>query len=389
MKNNDKIWAFVVALYIFLALRPVFTWSLPENFMMYLQIIPTAIIAIRLELKKKGNLAYFLAFCALFLFVCLLRGYNMAFTVRNLSLAIIPFVKKRFVVKSIDYFRKLYAMVIGFSLIMFLLLSLGVPIHGQVIPPLNTFKDYNYISYPLLVIPTKTEFMIRFHGPFDEPGVIGTIGLILLVINKFNLKDFWNIIIFISCIWAFSFAFFGGTIVYLLIRLIVDRSKSLLYLVLGIGLFYAVTSKIPVFRDTIYSRMEYDEERGKFAGDSRTTIQMDDYFETLRFTPVYWWGTSNEDIISVMLGGSSYKIAILRYGLVFIVLYCVLIWAFAVHYKLKLSQLLIFIGLMLVNLYQRPNLLSFTYIYLYMSYVKLRAYENEDLLLQKLPRKLF
>ena len=376
MKSSDKIIAFIVAFYILIALRPSFTWSLPSNFMMYLQTIPIVLFATRLELKKIGDLLFLFVFISLFLFLCLIKHYNLTYSALVLSLAIVPFVKKRLTVQAMDYFRKLLAAVLGISLIVFLLVSIGVPMGGHIIPPLNTAKDYNYVSYPLLVMPTS--FTPRFHGPFDEPGVVGTIGLILLVTNKFRLRDFWNLVIFIACIFSFSFAFFGGSIVYLLVRLVSNRNKSLLYLLIGVAVFYLVTSHIPVFQENIYSRMVYNEDSGKFAGDSRTTVQMDEFFDSIRFTSVYWWGTDREDLIMNMFGGSSYKKAIVQYGVVFILLYYLWIWLFAAHNGLKRSQLLVFIALMLVNLYQRPALLNFTYLFLYVSYIKLCACENED-----------
>ena len=81
-----------------------------------------------------------------------------------------------------------------------LLLFFGIPVPGKIIAPLNAVKTYNYIAYPFLVIPNylgaglDVYFQsLRFCGPFDEPGVVGTIAGLMLYIDNFNLKDKRNI----------------------------------------------------------------------------------------------------------------------------------------------------------------------------------------------------
>lgn len=376
--NKNQLLAFLVGLYAFIMLRPSFTWGVPGNLLLYFQIIPIAIFLPRLDLKKGGNGVYFAAFFALFLFICLLRGFNIQYSLFLLTFAFIPFVSKEFMAMCVDYFTKIYAVIIGISMVVAILVVMGVPLGGQIIPPLNELKDYNYISYPFLVIPTLTEF-IRFHGPFDEPGVVGTVGFTLLVVNKYKLKNIWNILILISCIISFSFAFYAGTVIYLIVRFFTHREKSVGYLLLGAVVFYLVTSNIPVFHN-IYSRFEYDESSGKLVGDDRTVEAQDAFFESIRGTSIYFWGTSSDDIREEMTGSAGYKKAIIQNGLVFMVLYCLMFWGFANHCKLRRDQLLILIALMLINFYHRPNMLSFTYILLYIGYIKLRACENEGLI---------
>lgn len=383
MKNNtNRFLAFIVGLYIFIMLRPNFTWGMADMVLLLMQIIPVAIFATRLELKIPGNNIYFLAFFLLFLFICLLRGFNLSYTLLILTFSFIPMVNKQFTVQTADWFRKIFAASMGVSMLVLVLVLVGFPIGGHIILPLNELKDYSYMSYPLLVIPTYADAP-RFHGPFDEPGVVGTVGLILLVINKYKLKDFWNVIILISCILSMSFAFFAGTVVYFVVRMITQRNKSVGYALIGLLVFYAVTSQIPIFNELVYSRFEYDSTTGKLAGDNRSSEAQDDFFNSIRGSSIYFWGTNDSNLRDVMIGGAGHKKAIIQNGIVFMLLYCLLFWAFARHYKLTRSQFWIFVVLMLFNLYHRPNLFSFAYIFMYMSYIKIRACENEGLLMEK------
>lgn len=380
MSTNNKTMAFIVGLYVLIALRPNFTWSIPGNVILLLQIIPVIIFLPRLEMKH--NVGYFLAFFLLFLMNCLIQGNNLSYSLFLLSFSIIPFVNKRFTVLSLEYFQKIYAIIMGASMIVLVLVLVGAPIPGSVIAPLNEAKSYNYISYPFLVIPLFTEGAIRFHGPFDEPGVIGTVGFVLLVLNDFRFKNrWWTIIILISCIISFSFAFYAGTIVYFVIRYLLYRDRSSRGFIIVAMIFYLITSQIPFFKETVYSRFKYDEQTGKLAGDNRSTEAQEDYLKTIRWTSAYFWGTNDSDIIDSTFGAAGLVKAIIINGIVFIVLYCMLFWGFAFHNQLSFKQCVLFVALMMVNVYHRPNLFSFAFIFFYMSYIKIRAYENEVVLL--------
>ena len=106
-------------------------------------------------------------------------------------LAAVPFGSKRFMVNVFDRYKTLYSIIIGISILVWLLLFFGIPVPGKIIAPLNAVKTYNYIAYPFLVIPNylgaglDVYFQsLRFCGPFDEPGVVGTIAGLMLYIDN-------------------------------------------------------------------------------------------------------------------------------------------------------------------------------------------------------------
>lgn len=382
--KTNKTLAFIVGLYLLISIRPSFTWSIPGNIILLLQVIPIMIFLPRLELKKTGNVVYFIAFFLMIFMISWIRGFNILYSLFLLSFSFLPIVNHKFLTLSFEYFRKIYIFVIGISLITLILVSLGVPLPSKVIPPLNEAKPYNYFSYPFLVIPTFAD-SFRFHGPFGEPGEVGTIGLILLVIKEFKIKDFWNVILLIACILSFSFAFYLGSIVYLVLRFIINRERYIGYLLIGVFGFYLITSNIPVFNEELYSRFQFDEQAGKLIGDNRSTESMDDYLKSIRWSHDYYWGADKNkmDIMDLTVGSAGIVKAVIINGVVYISLYCLLFWSFAIYNKLTRSQVLLFIVIMLMNLYHRPSLFDFSMFYLYTAYIKYRVCENEGFLLLK------
>ena len=104
-----------------------------------------------------------------------------------------------------DSFFSIYSILILLSLVAWFLLPSGLLPNLGVISSFDA-DDRWFIHYPLLVIERSFE-ALRFNGPFDEPGVVGTIGAIFLCINKFNLKDIRNVVVLATSLLSLSFFF--------------------------------------------------------------------------------------------------------------------------------------------------------------------------------------
>lgn len=55
-------------------------------------------------------------------------------------LAAVPFGSKRFMVNVFDRYKTLYSIIIGISILVWLLLFFGIPVPGKIIAPLNAVK---------------------------------------------------------------------------------------------------------------------------------------------------------------------------------------------------------------------------------------------------------
>lgn len=84
--------------------------------------------------------------------------------------------------------------------------------------------DRVYTVYPLLVLDKGVD-ILRFYGPFNEPGVVGTLGAVLLCTQKFNFKDWRTLIILLAGVLSMSLFFFALVIGYGVVYLVFLRKN--------------------------------------------------------------------------------------------------------------------------------------------------------------------
>lgn len=239
----------------------------------------------------------------------------------------IMFAKQEVLVQIYYAFTRIYAIFIAASIFVYLLvviLHLDLP-HNS-IEALNSLKSYNYSVYPFLVKPQFFVESFRFFGLFDEPGVVGTISGILLLIGRFELKKWENVVFLISGILSFSMFFFVVCGIYIVS---IMRMK---YKVFSIALILAA---IFILRDNDYINeivfMRFQLEDGKLLGDTRMHGDFANFYEQFRFTPEYFTGLGKGTGNIQNEGGSSYKQIIVDQGIIFFVLYIVCYLIFAKH----------------------------------------------------------
>ena len=310
-----------------------------------------------------------------------LNGLNLFGIFAVVLLAAIPFVKEQFLKMSYVYFRNIYAMIMLFSLVVFLLLILGTPIPYNIIPPLNELKPYDYTAYPFFVIPgyglSAVNQLGRFCGPFDEPGVVGTIGAVLLYIEKFNLKKWQNIIILISGLISFSLFFYLATLIFAVYFVVVSNSRFIIKLLTVIGLIFLLffSFQNEDMNDYIWSRVQWDSEKSTIVGDNRALDDLESYFNKIQGTKVFYWGLGliDKNLMKSFDNSAGYRNAILRYGFVGSALYCLFFFLFAYKQIGYRREYLLFLLIFILTLYQRPGLLVIHYIYLFVVFIMLNS----------------
>lgn len=296
---------------------------------------------------------------------------------RLLNFAMIPIllVGTEFSEQVYRHFFKIYAVVVGLSLIAFVFYMLGMlPAIGE----LTSGQERSYTVYPFLVRENTISLSVfsRFCSVFDEPGVVGTFSAILLCINRFNLKDWKNIIVLLAGIISMSMFFYALVAIYAFLFLIITKRNYILALVvcMAMGAFYYVTKDDPYISEVMWARFEWDEDKGGFIGDDRMVGDADYYFENkIQGTPAYWWGTDNiKEFWEYSEGSSSYKVVVASNGMVFLTLYILVFIVLAYGYKNNRSDLILFVLVLLLNSYQRPNIYYPIWIFLYMYYARLK-----------------
>lgn len=378
---KKKIIPLFCAFLLLLMMQPYFVWGAKLTaikFLFFLLIIPY------LKFRKKIEIQLLILIFFAYFIIPIHREQNLIGIAEFVLLSLIPFIKDRFVYQTFCCFSIIYATINAISLIVWGLVWSGMNLPGEIIEPLNELKPWKYIAYPFLVIPTKVELtennmlqFFRFHGVFDEPGVIGTISLILLYVHSFNLKKWYNIVTFVSGIVSFSLFFYLTVVLYYIIVLF-QRGKlrfyHLLVTTMGVVGLYVLVTTVPIFYDMIGRRIEYDKSTGMFAGDNRAEKDLIMYVQSIRGTSRYFWGDTNANIIRFS-GSAGYRNIILRYGAVFYMLFIVFWLLYAISICKNRNDFIVFLVLFIAVQYQRPSPLGIEYLFLFTAFVK--CYNNQ------------
>ena len=183
--------ALLLAFFIFCACKPYFMWTINYIVPLLMNILSIFILFRHTDIKGKNS--------GLFVFW---SGGLLFFSIINLNLDlgriiillyVIPvlFVKKVFLKKIYYYLIRIFAVILSLSLLSWFGSKFGFVSSTSVIPPLNPLMEYDYQVYPFFVVPMSFQeaFISRFHGLFDEPGVVGTYCMMFLYIEEFMLES--------------------------------------------------------------------------------------------------------------------------------------------------------------------------------------------------------
>jgi hypothetical protein len=238
--------------------------------------------------------------------------------------------------KLFDFITRGMGYLVGVSLVFYIMHLFGVSLPFTLIT--ESKLGYTAINYYVFIIDPEATLFFRFSGIYAEPGHL-TMGLIpLLFANRFNLKNIYVVIFLVAELLTLSLA---GYIVMALSLVLFCFSKSIetiypriiLFILLTVGTIYVSSLKEnDLIYITIVSRLLIDEDKGTIAGDNRTGVDVDDYYEKFIKTPDVFFGVGHEEFDRISEGGGAagYKVFIIRFGLLatFFVLLLFTIMAF-------------------------------------------------------------
>lgn len=391
--TKNQILTFLAGMMIFLDIQPYFVWPL-ESFRylkLGLKLFTLGLLWLNFEKLNQRNINLILFFLFTIVLMSVLNGLNIFGLFTNILLLTIPFVKLDFIKRTYYSFHKIYSFFILLSIIVLLLLIFGANIPYRVIPPLNSLKTYNYYAFPFLVMPEFSFVTLaeigRFFGLFDEPGVIGTIGLIILYIENFNLKKWQNIIIFLSGVLSFSLFFYIASFLYFIFYIFNNDIKFVyrILIIAAVTIFVVLSFENDFFTSYIWERVEWDAERLTIKGDNRAHDDLRIYFDKIRGTEKYFWGIglTDAELLSSFDDSAGYRNAILRYGFIGFLLYVLFFIIFAYKQIGRKKELMLFILLFGMTIFQRPSLLSIHYLFLFVSFIFLNS-SNEQIKKQQI-----
>lgn len=371
--NINQTLAFIAGILIFLWMGPYFVWRI-SDLKFFIYTIPLcAIFFFQIKAIKNIEIGLWLFFVVIFFIAAYCARSSIVGTFAMLILVVIPFVPSTFLKSTYKYLKTIYGVTITISVIVWLLVLCGMSVPYQIIPPLNALKDYNYCAYPFLVTPNITDFVnipiniIRFCGLYDEPGVVGTISLLILLIERFDLKNKLNIGILIAGLCSLSLFFYLACSIYLTYYVFVigHNLRNKVLSVVIIALFVIGTQENELMKTLVWDRMSWDETEGTIAGDNRASEDLKIYFNSIIGTEKFYWGVGDSSTNLQFMESAGYRNAVLRYGAVSCFLYLLFFLIFAYHRISDKRQVLIFAAILMTTLYQRPNFFAPHYIFLF------------------------
>lgn len=224
------------------------------------------------------------------------------------SVILLPLNNKLYL---LGLFTKITSILVLISLLGWILYLLNIPLPHYT----NTSHPYyihtiyylfNLNGYPeLQIIP-------RFAGMFLEPGHLGTMCVFLLYLNKFNLKNYYNITLVLGIFLSFSLAAYGLLIVCSIL-ILYQKGKGF-----WIGIFACVIIFIGILSasynngdnplyELIFQRLEITDD-GDIKGNNRTSKMFDYVFDNYLKSDKIWIGYGRESLGKAEDGSQSITI---------------------------------------------------------------------------------
>lgn len=380
VSRKETFQAYVAAISLWMLTFPFYFWKLADYSVFVYRVfflVVLGIIFIRYKntchnkIDKNLTLLYVVTLL-FFIISTLFKGnanvFGLVSPFFNLILLRIAFSNISFLEKVFSCFAKVFAYTIVISLVVWVMMLCGIVSSYGMID--NLGHDRLYYHYPFLIVMAEDLNHIvdtfRFHGPYDEPGVVGTFCSLILCVNKFNLKRIENIICLIAGLCSFSFFFTIIVSVYgLFYFTFVERNKKILVLFVLIGsLFYIKTKDNEMIYSTLWKRFEYNQDAKKIEGVNRMSDEADLFYNNLSISE-YLFGGDEKEYNKVVEGSASYKSVIVSNGAIFLVLYLLFYIIYAKsRIKGRLSFLL-FLLVLLGNTFQRPDIYGAVNFFLY------------------------
>lgn len=351
----------ILAIILYLAIPPSFLWQVNASFfIIFVYILLFASFIVLKQTINIKNLQFVILLWLLYFYIAIKDGATLTgIAIKSL----IPFMllyNGRSCKRVINNFIKIYSLCMVPSLLVYCLVVLcGVELPFSNVEALNSVKSYAYRQYPFLVTTDNilSPGYYRFMSWFDEPGVVGTISGILLLMKGGRLKSWDSWVLFLSGLLSFSLAFF----IILCINVLMFQSlRNKIILGCSIGIMVILLYNNEIVNELLFQRLKVED--GTWSGDNRTTAQMESFMKTYVLSDKFIWGYGNLYAQNVVnYGGASYKDLLINYGLFGFGLLCCFT---VVHAYLRLGlskQFFLYVFMWIAIIYQRPFITSIFY----------------------------
>lgn len=281
----------------------------------------------------------------------------------------------------VKIFINFYAGVLLFSTIIYVLVILGMPIYSYQVSINDPYYSWGFSNSLFLILPITSFPFPRFQSIFLEPGHLGMISSLMLYMIRYNMRSWQGIIIFLSSLLSMSLAaymllFLGMVIYKLSFGNLLKTITFLLMILMTCTMAYNFFSN-SYFSQAILLRLEYDEDKG-FKGNNRISEDFEYYYNNKFYKTEHVLlgiGGDNISTISGEGGNSSYKVFIVQYGILGLVVLSVFFFVIVWYSKSSFVRGLLL--LYVASFWQRPYALWEVELFLFIS-IALLAKQNEE-----------
>ncbi len=243
----------------------------------------------------------------------------------TLPIILVILLRNEYYGKLITSISKMFAVILIPAIFLHLLILL-IPI-----PPFGLFSTPLYGTYANYIfnIHSLGLYSERFNACFCEPGHLGMIMSFLLYINNYQVKKWYVKVCLVSLLLSLSLAGYVllllGYVFYSFSGKSVVRSiRYFLGAILASIIVYFVSIDYNgghnYVNEKIIERLEYDEEDHGIKGDNRVSPATGAFFEASNLSDFIIGMRSQKMMQDWNLEGSGYKMFIMEYGIISLVL---------------------------------------------------------------------
>jgi len=315
-----KVYRFLIFFLFINSMYPWFTWGM-NLFLVSLVAFPICFKTLcnrKMTIRTTNRTIVSLLF--LFLFVWLAKYKNATGYVEQLVnwmiLTSVIYLRSDLKVDLLRFITKGFAIVLGVSLVFYVITLLGLPLPSQTIVREGLYNVFN--NYYALV---RMDGSLRFQSIFLEPGHM-TMGLsLLLYLNRYDYKNKFVLILLLAQLFSFSLAGYLTLLVGFVLSILLSKGtrkfQRIIIPISVFSLFIATSStlfKQNMFEELIISRLMWDGTT--IAGDNRSNASLDFLYDQVMNSSDKWTGREWTGGEENEHGVSGYKLYLAMYGIV-------------------------------------------------------------------------
>lgn len=361
--NIEKVRCWFAAGLLFMLTTPMWLWIYNPVISTFFGLAFFIVSFSKIKFRKTSKwllLAYFIE--VIFLWVAIVdentnvNGFLQLF----LTFFIVSTIfccDKNYWKSVLEKFFVILALLLIPSIIEYILISffsVKIPYHYICECPANPGREYYIYNFNAYLIMNFDVGRARYFAYYDEPGIVGNIMMVLLYIQKFDLKKWYNIVFGIAGLLSFSLAFYISVIAYfLVVGGIKTKITFIVVAILLVSLFY----DNPLVDELLFARMKVED--GQLSGYNREGLDFDSWFSQRSISEYFFFGYSGK-----VEYAASWKWALVRWGVVPCILYVFCIIMGAIQSHLHFQDIVLVSMIIIVVFIQRPFFANYLYVFL-------------------------